>query len=409
MPLSIGEQDLLSEEDSPKLLTGNFVLLFMGHLFFGFSFWPYILLPVFLQELGSDLTSIGVIMGSASVAGILIRPWIGVALERIGRRRCLLIGGLIFLLAHLCYLSVTRIGWPIYLIRLVHGFGIGILFSTFFAFAADISPARRRTEGIALFGVAGHLSGALAIPLGEWIIRNGGYPSLFKTCAVFTVLFMAICLFIKEAQKGKGNKLFGVKQFLSATFLPPNRIPLVATGLFALGLSSYMIFLKPYAHAVGLGVSTFFLAYSTTAVMVRLIGGKWPDRFGFMPVLYPAIFSHSVGMILLSFWPSATTLLFAGILCGMGHGFIFPILSVLLINRAPESERGARMALFTLFFEIGLFIGAPLFGFVAEAQGYRTMFFLSAMIVLTSVAAFVFLDRPRALAPVFEEEKGSRS
>lgn len=401
----IKKQTTSSEKPLPKLLTRNFMLLFFGHLFFGFSFWPYVLLPVFLQDLGSDLTGIGIIMGIASVAGILIRPWIGVALERVGRRRCLLIGGLIFFTAHVFYLSIERIGWTIYFIRLIHGFGIGILFSTFFAFAADISPDSRRTEGIALFGVAGHLSGALGIPLGEQIIAIWGYNGLFKACAFFTILFTLISFFIKESTHEKGNALFDVRRFVKSTFLAHNRIPLCTTGLFALGLTSYMVFLKPYAHSVGLGVSTFFLTYSFTAVFVRLVGGKWPDRFGLMQVLYPAFFSQALGIILLALWPTAITLLLAGIFCGIGHGFIFPILSVLLINRAPDTERGARMTLFTLFFEIGIFIGSPLLGFVANAQGYQIMFFLSSMIVLTSVAAFVFLDRPAALVPALEVEE----
>lgn len=384
---------MMPPEDRPKLLTGRFFLLFMGHLFFGFSFWPYVLLPVYLQDLGSGLADIGIIMGTASVSGILLRPWIGVALERIGRRRCLLIGGLVFLIAHLLYLTIDRIAWEIYMIRLIHGFGIGILFSTFFTLAADISPLSRRTEGIALFGIAGHLSGALGIPLGEQIVRLSGYRGLFLACASFTLLFILIGFFLADppVEKKRGD-LFDVYRFVKTTFYPSNRVPVLATGFFAIGLTSYMVFLKPYAHDIGLGVSTFFLAYSLTAVSIRLIGGTWPDRFGLKRVLYPSFVFLAVGIAWLGLWPSSTGLLFSGMLCGIGHGFIFPILSVLFINRAPDSERGARMALFTLFFDIGIFIGSPLWGFVAHAHGYISMFFLSAGIVFVSILAFVFLD-----------------
>jgi len=396
--------DAARRVDTPSLFNLNFFLLFMAHLFFGFAFWPYVLLPVFLQNLGSDLSSIGVIMGAASVSGILIRPWIGVALERIGRKRCLFIGGLIFLVAHFFYLSIDEIGWAIYGVRLIHGLGVGILFSTFFTLAADLSPETRRTEGIALFGVAGHLSGALGIPLGEWVINLGGYTSLFKACAGFTLLFMAFSHFLKTPATHTPNPLFGAKQFMETAALPINRVPLAATGLFAVGLISYMTFLKPYAHTLGIGVSSFFLAYSLTAVAVRLLGGTWPDRFGLMRVLYPALFSLSAGITLLALWPSPSGLILSGVLCGIGHGFIFPILSVLLLNRGPGSERGARMALFTLFFDIGIFIGSPLWGLVAEGFGYTTMFFLSAATVLISVGAFLFLDRRLSLTPILEVE-----
>lgn len=402
------KEDRTPQPGEPTLFNLNFFLLFLAHLFFGFAFWPYVLLPVFLQSLGSDLASIGVIMGLASVSGILIRPWIGVGLERIGRKRCLLIGGVVFLAAHFIYLSVDKIGWLIYGLRLLHGLGIGILFSTFFTLAADLSPESRRTEGIALFGVAGHLSGALGIPLGEWIIRVGGYTSLFQACAGFTLIFMIFSHFLKAPPGEARNPHFGARQFVETAVLRTNRVPLAATGLFAVGLISYMTFLKPYAHELGLGVSTFFLAYSLTAVAVRLIGGTWPDRLGLMQVLYPALFSLSTGIILLALWPAPMGLLIAGILCGIGHGFVFPILSVLLISRGPDTERGARMALFTLFFDIGIFIGSPLWGIVAEGFGYTTMFFLSAATVLISVAAFALLDRRLTLAPALEVEGFSR-
>lgn len=347
-------------------------------------------------------------MGAASVSGILIRPWTGVALERIGRKRCLLVGGLIFLAAHFFYLAIDEIGWFIYFVRFIHGLGIGMLFSTFFTLAADLSPETRRTEGIALFGVAGHLSGALGIPLGEWIINLAGYPGLFKACAGFTLLFMAISHFIKTPAALVGNPQFGARQFMEIAAQRSNRIPLAVTGLFAVGLISYMTFLKPYAHELGIGVSTFFLAYSLTAVAVRLVGGTWPDRLGLMQVLYPALFSLSTGITLLALWPSPSGLIVSGVLCGIGHGFIFPILSVLLLNRGPGSERGTRMALFTLFFDIGILVGAPLWGLMAESFGYTAMFFFSAATVLISVGAFVFMDRIDALVPALDTERLSR-
>ncbi len=382
-----------TQELPPKLFTQNFCLLFTAHLFFALAFWPYVLLPVFLQDLGGDLAGIGIIMGTASIAGIAIRPWIGVALDRIGRRRCIMFGGLAFLTAHFFYPYITQIGWGIYIVRLFHGLGMGILIATFFTLAADISPPSRRTEGIALFGISGHIAGTIGVPLGERIIQVSGYDTLFNVCAGFTILSVVISYFIKEPHCNNGKPSFNAKRFLKTIIHPPNRVPLAATGLFALGIISYMVFLKPYTRSFGLNVSTFFLAYTLTAVIIRLIGGKWPDRFGLKTILYPSLFLLSSGIILLALRPSPLSLLISGILCGVGHGFIFPILSVLVLSRAPDSERGGRMTLFTLFFDIGWFLGSPLWGYVAKVQGYETMFFLSAMTILVSMGAFVLLDR----------------
>ncbi len=393
----------------PSLLTRNFALLFFAHLFFGFAFWPYVLLPVFLQGLGSNLTQVGIIMGLASISGMFIRPWTGKALDQIGRKKCLLTGGIIFLITHMVYLSIDEIGWILYIVRLLHGLSMGILFATFFTFAADMIPESRRTEGIALFGIGGHLSGALAVPLGEYIIQFGGYSDLFKVCAGFTLLSTGLCYFLKEPENNHEKPEVNLGHFFKTAFKTQNRVPLAVTACFALGLISYMVFLKPYAHSKGLIVTSFFLAYSLSAVFIRLIGRKWPDQFGLKQVLYPALFSLSTGITLLALWPSPIGLLLSGILCGIGHGFIFPILSVLLINRAPSNERGGRMALFTLFFDVGIFIGSPLWGFIANHYGYQLMFLLSAASVLTSVGIFVFLDQPHHSLPTMKVSPEYRS
>jgi len=385
------KQDITNHVSS--LFTPNFVLLFMAHLFFGFSFWPYVLLPVFIQDLGSNLAEVGIIMGSASISGMVIRPWLGDALDRVGRRACLLAGGLIFLLTHIFYMSVDQVGPFIYFVRVFHGLSMGILFATFFTFAADITPPKRRTEGLAIFGIGGHLSGAFGVPLGEFLIRSGGYPLLFKVCAVFTVLFTVLSYFLKEPKKAESQTGFRVADFFRTGFQRINRAPLIGNGLFALGLISYMVFLKPFAHEQGFTVTSFFMAYSLSAVLIRLVGGKWPDQFGLKPVLYPSFVSLALGILLLAAWPSPIGLLISGMLCGVGHGFIFPILSALIINRATDHERGRSMALFTLLFDVGFFVGAPLWGYIAEHFGYPAMFYLSATSVLIAVGLFVFFDQ----------------
>ena len=178
----------------PALHTREFNLLFIAHFFFGLSFWPYVLLPVLLQELGADLLIVGIIMGAAPFSGIIVRPWVGTALDRFGRKKCLIAGGVVFLLTNFLYLGIDTIDWMVYAVRFLHGLGMGVLMATFFTLAADLSPESRQTEGIAIFGISGHLSGAIGVTLGEEIIRLGGYPTLFVVCAVFSMISVILSL-----------------------------------------------------------------------------------------------------------------------------------------------------------------------------------------------------------------------
>ena len=358
------------------------------------AFWPYVLLPVYLQMLGADLLMVGVIMGMASLSGIVSRPWVGAALDRVGRKRCLVTGGLVFLAANLLYLKVDSLEGLIYVVRLLHGLGMGILMVSFFTLAADLSPENRRMEGIALFGISGHLSGTIGIPMGEAVIRLGGYNALFWTCATLALLSVILSLRIRDP--GHHEPETPSISFWRLAMEPSIRIPLLATVAFSISLSSYMTFIKPYALSMGIAsVTQFFLSYTLSAVGVRLIGGKWPDRFGARRVLYPAMASMALGILLLMNEPSFTGLIISGSLCGIGHGFIFPILSIMVIGTTQKASRGSLMALFTMLFDIGILIGSPLLGYIAREGHYAPMFFTAALVQVAALAAFVLWGRKK--------------
>ena len=332
---------------------------------------------------------------AASFSGIIVRPWVGTALDRVGRRRCLITGGFIFLLAHLLYLGVDTIGWMVYAVRLLHGLGMGILMATFFTLAADLSPQARKTEGIAIFGISGHLSGTIGVTMGEAIIQWGGYSSLFVVCAGLSLVSILLSLGIPDP--GHHRPEGPTEGFMKLSFAPSLRMPLLATVAFAFSLSSYMVFLKPYALSVEIGsVTSFFVAYTLTAIGVRVIGGNWPDRFGLKRVIYPAMVSLTLGILLLVVRPTPFGLVLSGILSGLGHGFIFPILSVMIIGRERKSHQGSLMTLFTMAFDLGLFIGAPLLGWTAKVGHYVSMFIAAALVQVATLAAFVLLERKMA-------------
>ena len=199
------------------------------------------LLPAFLQGLGADLLLVGIIMGTTSVSGIAVRPWVGMALDDVGRKKCLLAGGVVFIATNLLYLQVNTIGVFIYGVRLLHGLSMGILMASFFTLAADLSPEDRRTEGIALFGVSGHLSAAIGVMIGEGMVRFGGYGGLFWACAGFALSSVLLSSRISEpGHREQGGSREG---FFRLAGRPQLRLPLVATVGFSISLSSYMVFL----------------------------------------------------------------------------------------------------------------------------------------------------------------------
>jgi predicted MFS family arabinose efflux permease len=263
--------------------------------------------------------------------------------------------------------------------------------AAFFTLAADFSPPSKRVSGIALFGISGQLSGTIGVTLAEKMVSLGGYPYLFILCAFLSGISLLLSFFIRETVEEK--PVLSVGQFWKRASHAHLRIPLLTTFLFSMGLTSYLVFLKPYAQTIMLDkVSYFFLACTISAIGVRLIGGDWPERYGPKKALTPALCSLALGIILIVLFPSTGGFIVGGIFCGLGHGLVFPILSAIIISRGGESYRGGFMTLYTMVFDLGALLGSSLFGLMAKGFGYTAMYLTAAALVFFGVVAFVRLD-----------------
>lgn len=373
------------------LLTRPFLLASASHFLHCLSFNLYLHLPGFLQGLGASEVGIGVLFGMTALTAVLLRPAMGWIMDRRGRRTAIVLGGVVHAVICTLYLTTGSMGPWLYGIRLVHGVAEAMLFTSLFAYATDIVPSGRRIEGIALFGVSGMLPMSIGGVLGDAILAGGSYDELFAISAGFSLVGLLLSLPLREAERAAGEPPRGIL----AAARQRDLLPLWSTGLaFALAISSYFAFMKTFVLARGAGsVGLFFTCYSLAAIGLRVGFGRLPDRVGPKRALFPALGSLAVGLALLAHAESAAIVGVAGVLAGLGHGFIFPILLGLVVARARPTERGAAMALFTALFDGGMLLGGPAFGALVRGAGYDAMFLAAAGLVAAAAVAFALWDR----------------
>src|SRR5213078_3617760 len=123
---------------TPRLYTRAFWIACAVHFTGGMSMGMFLLFPLFVRALGGDELTIGLVLGSGLAVSVGLRPTVGALLDRLGRRRVLLAAGT---------------GPWLYLLATLHLVVGGALFASYFTYAADLVPAGRRVEGIAIFGV----------------------------------------------------------------------------------------------------------------------------------------------------------------------------------------------------------------------------------------------------------------
>ncbi len=378
------------------LLTRPFVLCSVANFAQGLAFNLFLHFPGFLKELGADEVQIGLIAALTAVASIAVRPSLGRSMDLRGRRGVILLGNALNVLVCALYLTVTAIDLWIYAVRILHGLAEAMLFASLFTYAADCVPASRRTEGLALFGVSGMLSIAMGGELGDWILPRGGYTALFQASVAFGVGSLLLALGLRDRERPHPHEDELPRGF-AAALRQRDLLPLWWMGaVFATALACIFSFLNVFVRDTGLGsVRGFFTAYSGAAIVMRVLFGWLPDRAGPKRVLYPSLVALAGGFAALAGAESARDVWLAGVLCGMGHGYTFPILFGMVVTRARDADRGSAMAIYTALFDTGIVIGGPIFGWIIGRAGYSEAYLAAAGLVAAGSAIFAVWDRQR--------------
>ena len=388
------------------LFTRPFLLAGSAHLLHSLAFYLYLSVPGFLAELGASEPQIGAIFGVTAASAILLRPPLGKVMDTRGRRVVALTGGVLSTLVCAAYLTVHALGPWVVVVRIAHGLSEAMLFASLFAIAADLVPASRRIEGIAWFGVTGLMPMALSGPLAELFLASGGYRALFLASVAFSAVALLLTLPIRDVPPPVSETR---PRGVLAALAQPDLRPLWLLGVvFAAVLAAPFTYIKTFVMTTHIGSFGHFVsAYGAAATVTRIGFGTLPERAGPKRVLVPALAAQAGGMVLLALATSPGFLVGAGLLAGVGHGFVFPILLGLVVTRARAEERGAALSIFTALFDCGTLIGAPTLGFVIHAAGYPAMFAVAAATVTAGAIAFVAWDRARALRDLGRSPPGA--
>lgn len=363
-----------------RLLTRNFILAFGAHFVQAFGYSSLLLFPVYLDHLGASRTEIGSIMAVSAIGSLAVRPLTGWALDAVGRKPVLIGGTLLLVLAMGLIAFVDKAGPMAYLCRWLFGLSAGALFPGYFALAADIVPEKRRTEGLAIFGLGGLLPLAFNPVVARIGIEPGELALYFPMVGGFILVSLALLVPIKERARPPATQRGGLRQALRSLVVRPLLPVWVATVVFSMVVSVFMTFATvSAAHRMVADPADLWFTYALGATFVRLFGAKLPDRIGTWNIITPSIGVYILGLLLLADAQTPDAFLLAGLCAGMGHGYCFPVLTSQAVSRVNARLTGSAMALFTAIWELVSLLLTPLFGLIADREGDGMMFFIAAI------------------------------
>lgn len=380
-------------ETKTTLWTRDFILICLANLtiFMGFQMLLPTL-PVYVKFLGGDETMVGLIIGVFTISAVIIRPFTGIALDLYGRRIIFISGLLVFLLSSLAY-NWTPTVLVLLAIRLVHGLGWGVASTATGTIVSDIVPRQRLGEGMGYFGLAGTLAMAVAPALGLYIISTMNFTVLFVASAslgLITLLLGAAIHYRNISGPAQRGALF------EKTALRPSLVIFFTTTTYGAIVS----FIALFAAQKGIAnIGVFFTVYAFTLMLTRPVSGILVDRKGFNVVVTPGVILIAAAMVVLSQAETLWMFLLAGVIYGTGFGSVQPSMQALAVKNVPPNRRGAANGTFFSAFDMGIGVGATLWGYVSKFVDYSQMYLVAAVPALIALLLYWLLSRKDA-API---------
>jgi len=354
----------------------------------------FLILPVFAVHAtklrgGESLTLVGLALGAYGLTQAMLHLPFGMASDRFGRKRIIILGLIIFAAGSFLAASATDIYWTIAGRALQ---GAGAISAAVVAFVADLTRDEHRTKAMAIIGASIGLAFAISLVAAPGLYRIIGMEGIFTLTGVMAIVGIWVTLQVVPAEPAarRTAALGTPRKRLSEIVFDPELLRLNA-GIFTLHLTQMAMFVvvpRALIRYGGLPVSDHWKVYL-------------PVVIGSFILMVPPILAAERRSQLKSVFLGAIAVLALVELgfAGFGRSFawivglllaFFVAFNILeaslpsLVSRvAPVSARGTAIGIYNTTQSLGLFVGGALGGWLAQHFGPSSVFAVSAALVIT--------------------------
>ncbi|MCR4347170.1 MAG: MFS transporter [Sulfuricaulis sp.] len=352
----------------------------------------FLILPVFAvyaEHLpgGENHTLIGLALGVYGLTQALLHLPFGMVSDRVGRKRVIYFGLVLFVLGSFLAAAADDI-YMVIIGRTIQG--AGAINSVLTALLADLTREEHRTKAMAMVGGTIGLTFALSLVLGPALYHLISIPGIFAMTGVLALLAILMMKYIvpdpkqshfhSDAEAVPGG-LLGV--------LRDRELGRLNFGIFVLHVAQMAMFVVvPFAlrEAGGLDASHHWQVYLpvlaiSVVFMVPLI------LYSEKKSQTKLVFVGSVALMLaveLAFVPALQH--FWGLVTVLTFYFVaFNVLEAslpsLVSKIAPARAKGTAMGVYNTFQSLGLFVGGAMGGILSDHFGAAAVFKFGAVLV----------------------------
>ena len=358
------------------------------------------LLPLIRDAFAMSYAESGFAVSAFSIAsGLANAPW-GILADRVGSRT-VIVGGLLLMGAVSVALTTAGSYWQLLFFLLLMGVVSGSYHGPAAALIARTFRARLRGTAMGIHITGGHLS-FFAAPAVAGILATatGSWRTPYLWFAIAPIAFGGLLWLVapRVQERTEPGDRFAALREIANVFRDVG--PIVSLSIaFQFGLAAMLAFLALYfvdARGISPGLAAVLFGLPQLAGVIGApLGGYLSDRFGRRAVMLVGLTLLGPAVLAIAVVPNE------GLpLALVGFGLLFAmrttVTETLVMDTAPAGRRATVLGAYYLANAHVGGIGAPLFGFLAEAVGIASAFnWIATAFVGLSVVTLVFGRRLR--------------
>lgn len=349
-------------------------------------------LPDIVESFGRPDSSAGLIVAAASMPGVVAAPVIGIAADRVGRRRVLVPCLGLFGVMSIVVVAAPSY-WVLVLARFLMGFGSAGLINLAVVMIGDHWKGEELVRQIgrnaavltSSLAILPMLSGVLA-ELGGW--RLALSPSILAVFAAVAALRYLDDVKPPNSTQSLPDQLRDSGRLLRSPMMIATMISgfLIFVMIFGLFLTTLPVHLSDEfgLSAARRGVLMALPSLSSTAVALNLASLR--RRFGLRPLLAGSSALFGVALLTAGWAPALLGVVIGLLVYGLAEGMAVPSLQDATAARAPASQRGTVLAAWVAAVRLGQTTGPLVFSSLFAAVGTGATLMIGAALAIPLVA-----------------------
>ena len=336
-----------------------------------------ILIPVLpgfaKQEMAAAIGMIGVVIAARHIGMLIFDVPAGILVTRLGLRRTMLAGVVLFGVAAI-WAGLSPNITSLIIARLLTGVSFALWSISRHTYIAAVVPIEVRGRTLSLFGGISRIATILGPLLGGILAEYVGIKVPFFAQAIVAVLTLAVVLsttkdMVEPARSKAHNNVFAEL----GTVMKRHRRDFATAGVAAVTLQFIRAgreFIIPvWGGELGLGEAKIgYIATASFAIdsMLFPIVGYSMDKWGRKSTGIPAFIVLSLAIALIPLTGSFGALLAVGLLAGLGNGLSSGFVLIMGTDLSPKENPGEFLGVWRLISDTGGASGPIAIGGIAQ-------------------------------------------